>query len=331
MNGLKNLALSHVAMTSLIFSHHIFLRTLHVSDAATMSRCSTTFPAPKGLLLSSLYTLLLVLPYCASFSAPNIGFDRFRVSCPADASCIQQYDSSLSFGENEVWAAVYRSNHNLPTVLLKDDFLNSMRIATTDTKSSLIETAPPRQATPVAVARLCRSPHFPNRYTLDNMRCWLKKETLDDSCDGGSEHAEALCCAIDALVLHHLTETTDASVHNTTTVPVFEGVIRTKATLVSGVLLEQRGFQAVEKLDQDMATHISSLETCLEQYAKRTLEAPMKSNAQAVALQILSKLGLLDVKEEMQAASKLMKEEQDKDSRDDDDDYDPWAGMKQYI
>jgi hypothetical protein len=39
----------------------------------------------------------------------------------------------------------------------------------------------------------------------------------------------------------------------------------------------------------------------------------------------------LDVKEEMQAASKLMKEEQDKDSRDDDDDYDPWAGMKQYI
>jgi hypothetical protein len=162
----------------------------------------------------------------------------------------------------------------------------------------------------------------------------LKKETLDDSCDGGSEHAEALCCAIDALLLHHLTtETTDASVRNAT-VPVFEGVIRTKATLVSGVLLEQRGFQPVEKLDRDMATHISSLETCLEQYAKRTLEAPIKSNAQAsVALQILSKLGLLDVKEEMQAASKLMKEEQDKDNtrRDNDDDYDPWAGMKQYI
>jgi hypothetical protein len=57
----------------------------------------------------------------------------------------------------------------------------------------------------------------------------------------------------------------------------------------------------------------------------------MKSNAQAVALQILSKLGLLDVKEEMRAASKLMKEEREKHKRDDDDDYDPWAGMKQYI
>ena len=231
--------------------------------------------------------------------------------------------------------------NNLPTVLLKDDFLNSMRIATTKTtsstpsssSSSLIETASLQQATPVAVARLCRSTHFPNTWTLDHMRSWLKKETLDDNCDGGSEHAEAIAVAIDALLLHHLTKQMDAmhtnmNNKNSTTVPVMEGVIRTKATLVSGVLLEQRGFQPVEKLDKDMATHISSLEPCLERYAQRTLEAPMKSNAQAVALQILSKLGLLNVKEEMQAATRLL-QEQEEENRD--DDYDPWAGIKQYI
>ena len=67
--------------------------------------------------------------------------DRFRVSCPADISSISQYDPSLiesldqtntnDDDDDTVWAAVYRSSNNLPSVLIKDDFMNAMRIATT--------------------------------------------------------------------------------------------------------------------------------------------------------------------------------------------------------
>jgi hypothetical protein len=91
---------------------------------------SRSFLSSASLLLSLLYTVLLVFPYCTFFSVPNepnthFPFDRFRVSCPADVvACVQQYDSSLTVTneEDEMWAAVYRSNNNLPTVLLKDDF-----------------------------------------------------------------------------------------------------------------------------------------------------------------------------------------------------------------
>lgn len=328
-----------------------FAPAMTMTMTMTMSRRSTTFSTPTPLLISLTYTLLLILPYCTAFSAPNnenipLLFDRFRVSCPADAFSIQQYDSSLSIiGKNEFWAAVYRSNNNLPTVLLKDDFLNSMRIATTETttsssasrasSASLIENAPLQQETPVAVARLCPSSEFENKYTLDTMRCWLKKETIDSSCDGGSEHTEALSVAIDALLLHYLSEKTDNNEKKKkdTYTPVFEGTIRTKATLVSGLLLEERGFTPVSELSRDFATHTSSLEDCLEKYASRTISAPMKSNAQAVALQILGKLGLLDEKEEVKAALRLQEEERrgnDDDSASDEE-YDPWAGIKKFI
>jgi len=239
---------------------------------------------------------------------------------------------------DDVWAAVYRSNNNLPTVLLKDDFLNSMRIATnggSDSSSitslsnnnNMIENTLVRQETPVAVARLRPSTDYSNKFVLDTMRCWLKKEDLNQDCDGGSEHKEALSVAIDALLLHYLQEQTD-TVTATKQAPVFEQVIRTKATLVSGQLLEERGFQQVTELAKDMATHTSSLEDCLEKYADRTLQAPMKSSTQSIALKILSKLGLLDRAVELEAASR---EEVSNNEDDSDDDYDPWAGIKQFI
>ena len=278
-------------------------------------------------------------PFIDAFSVPNgasfpIQFDRFRCLCPADPSTIRQYDASLNVGEENdcsVWAAVYRSNNNLPTVLLKDDFLNSMRIATsgfsvetTTFSNKLIETTLLSRETPVAVARLRPSDQFNNKYVLDNMRCWLKKEDTNPDCDGGSEHKEALSVAIDALLLRYLNE----KIHSTkrTDYPMFEQTIRAKATLVSSQLLEERGFQPVQALCKDMATHTSSLDTCLEKYADRTLNAPLNSHKQAVALQILSKLGLLDRNAELQAA--LREEESEDDS---DNEYDPWAGIRQFI
>jgi hypothetical protein len=298
---------------------------------------STTLP-----LFLIITHALITLPLIHAFSVPSSNdspliFDRFRVACPADASCIKQYDASLAVSndkEEEVWAAVYRSNNNLPTVLLKDDFLNSMRIATTETTTSsstsspFIQNTPLQQETPVAVARLRPSTDFPGKYVLDTMRCWLKKETRDEECDGGSEHTEALSVAIDALLLYYLSTKTTSESTPTTDVPVFEQVIRCKATLVSGNLLEERGFTQVQDIKRDMATHTSSLEDCLAKYADRTLQAPMKSTAQSVALQILAKLGLLDRNAEVQAA-KRQDELENKDG--DDEEYDPWAGIKQYI
>lgn len=77
--------------------------------------------------------------------------------------------------------------------------------------------------TPVAVARLRPSQEYPGTWVLDSMHCWLKKEDTNPSCDGGSEHAEALSVGMDALLLHHLQQSS----------PRFDCAICTKATLVS--------------------------------------------------------------------------------------------------
>ena len=93
------------------------------------------------------WNLSILLAWCyishvvAAFSSesPSPAFtlsDRFKASCPCDLSSISQYDPSLVTpemrdGDNEdVWVAIYRSNNNMPSVLVKDDFLNAMRIAT---------------------------------------------------------------------------------------------------------------------------------------------------------------------------------------------------------
>merc|ERR1712232_926957 len=84
------------------------------------------------------------LSFSSSSSSNTI--DRFRVSCPSDAQAIKQFDSNINILSNnnnkegedgeEVWCAVYRSNNNLPSVLMRDDFFQSMKIATTSTNNN---------------------------------------------------------------------------------------------------------------------------------------------------------------------------------------------------
>jgi hypothetical protein len=138
------------------------------------------------------------------------------------------------------------------------------------------------------------------------MRCSLKKENTDDTCDGNSEHAEAIGVCIDELILHYLRQGLGE----------FNGSIRCKATLVSGVLLEERGFQEVTILSKDMATHKSNVGLSMEKYAERSVATVARSpGARDRSLQILSFLGRLD------------EDEVNKNDEDDTDgeEYDPWA------
>lgn len=271
--------------------------------------------------------------------------DRFRVTCPADIASISQYDPALIKNDENnnsndtstksIWAAVYRSSNNLPSVLIKDDFMNAMRIATTESTQvndaqfvNQIEKSSTagrgfgnsnaddnndsggggvKAQTPVAVANLIQSKDFDGKWVLESMRCSLKKEDTDDLCDGQSEHAEAISVCIDELILNHLREGRK-----------FDGCIRTKATLVSGVLLGTRGFQEVNELSRDMATHVSSLEDSLNKYAERAVETvSMSPGARDRALQILSFLGKQEV---VEVDDKTV---DDGNSND----YDPWANV----
>ena len=295
--------------------------------------------------------------------------DRFRVSCPADVCSISQYDPSLidatsstksttilNGGGDGIWAAVYRSSNNLPSVLIKDDFMNAMRIATTvqNPNGSLVESTQiddgllssqietktddndttsqssnlgnsnngsdtsgsgVKAQTPVAVAKLSPSKDFDGKWTLDSMRCSLKKEDTDESCDGQSEHAEAISICIDELILNHL-----RSGHK------FDKSIRTKATLVSGTLLESRGFKEVDELCKDMATHVSSLDASINKYAERAVETVARSpGARDRALQILAFLGKEDVATEDEDSATIISDDgNDEDSA---STYDPWANV----
>lgn len=263
----------------------------------------------------------------ASFSMPAEDaafalFDRFRPTCPADISIIQQFDPKLaeSSGENCIWVAIFRTSNNKPSVFVRDEFLNAMRLSTGADSSNQqantpgIETKDMSNELPVAVARLTPSTDFDGCHVLDNMRCLLKKENINPSCDGGSEHTEALCVAIDALLLHHLKNKPDR----------FENAIRTKSTLVSGTLLEERGFIPIDGLYTDMATHTCSLDACMGKYADRVVTTSAKGpGARERALQILSLLGQLDRMEDLKAAEQAQIRGND--------DYDPWANMKSFI
>lgn len=322
---------------------------------------------------SLLLAAVLSTPINAAFSSNSAKrtfslSDRFRASCPADLSSISQFDPLLvsttndDDGDNEkdVWVAVFRSSNNLPSVLIKDDFMNAMRIATTvqtdgvtgsgngfgnrnsngnmsqstqiddgklagkiensigEKKDSSLSTTSVdsgsgvKVQTPVAVAKLSPSSDFENVYTLESMRCSLKKENTDDSCDGQSEHAEAISICIDELILNYLRNGNR-----------FDKSIRTKATLVSGKLLSTRGFQDVEDLGCDMATHVSSLKESLNMYASRAVETvSMSPGARDRALQILSFLGREEIVEDS--------EDQNNDGENggsSQQDYDPWANM----
>jgi hypothetical protein len=266
----------------------------------------------------------------ASQASWNTLSDRFRAVCPADARTIKRFhegliDDEAPRKEESIWAAVFRSNNNKPSVFVKDDFLHAMRAAVDPVETNLLIDenvqnsfeSPESKQDPIAVACLQPSKDFDDCWVLESMRCILKKEQMDETCDGGSEHMEAISAAIDILLLHYLSKAVEEGRR-------FDGVIRIKATLVSGVLLESRGFAEVESLQKDMATHVSSLDACMEKYAERSVDLNTKSpGARQRALSIVSYLGRLNRKAELQASQTA--------AGNDEDDFDPWATVKQFL
>lgn len=274
--------------------------------------------------------------YCLSMDSGNEVpfslFDRFQPRCPADIGSVKRFDPSLAQNDHpdSTWVAVFRSSNNKPSVFVKDEFLDAMRTATSpdnsrersqivsnevgieNRSSSILDS----METPVAVARLTPSSDYDQCWILDNMRCVLKKEKTNEACDGGSEHTEALCVAIDAILVHHLTENKEAP---------FDGAIRTKATLVSGALLENRGFQAVQSLSKDMASHKCSLDACMESYANRAVSTSAKAvGSRDRAMAICSLLGQIDRATDLKSSDRSCEDEGEED-------YDPWAGVKQFL
>jgi hypothetical protein len=261
-------------------------------------------------------------------------FDRFRPICPATVDSIRQFDPSLiketDSDVGDVWVAVYRSSNNKPSVLVKDEFLQAMKSATSSVNINpqdpvVMNAFSDSEVTaPVAVARLRPSDEEgDNVLVLDSMRCVLKKENTDQSCDGGSEHTEALATAIDSLIQYYLISMIPQ--YNWS----FEGRIKTKATLVSAKILEDRGFKEVTVLQEDFSTHTSSLDDCMEKYAARSVSTTSKSpGARQRAIEIVSHLGRIDRKADLERAAQ---QQRDADESHSGEDYDPWAGMKRFL
>lgn len=283
--------------------------------------------------------MLVVSPvevHCFSSISSFGVLERFRAACPADENSVRQFDASLVGEESNdqtgsIWVAVYRTNHNKPSVFVRDEFFHAMNEATTtttttETKSSPVEVSPLDTTSkletpmalekPVAVAQLHPSPDYDKKWVLANLRCALKKEDLDESCDGGSEFSEALAVCVDSLLLQYLKEQT--SEETMTTKASFENAIRTKTTLFSNKLVEERGFEPVEELSKDMATHVSRYQACLESYAERSSATKINPGARDRALQIVALLGQLIEGDEDVGDSTASDE-------DTNDDYDPWA------
>ena len=297
------------------------------------------------IFLNSLLRLHTAFALSASSSSSSsssplgISLDRFRATCPTKSICIRQFDESLVVGKEDknddsVWVAVYRTNNNKPSVMVRDEFFHAMKAATTTSSSTsatedggdesansvqtdtnptspLLETPLTGLEKPVAVAELRPSSDYPGKFVLQNLRCTLKKEAQDETCDGGSEFTEALGVCVDALILQFL------KTHNS---DEFEGTIRTKATLFSNKLVETRGWEPVEELSKDMATHVSRYHACLDSFAQRAAQVSINAGARDRALQIVSLLGKLE-----QPPSK--NKDDDNDNNDNNkDEYDPWAG-----
>lgn len=266
-----------------------------------------------------------------------VSFDRFRASCPEDISSIKIYDASLiqdeSSTNDDIWVAVYRSNNNLPNVFVRDAFFDAMKTSTTAQEGdseTLVSTTTATGAgvvvssktdgrdKPVAVARLTKSSDSDGVSVIDSMRCTLKKEDTNPDCDGGSEHAEAIGVCIDELVLYFLQKcVADTKIK-------FDGGIRFRGTLVSGKLLEERGFREITVLSSDMHSHESDFMGALTKYAERSTsrEAAKNPGCKDRSLKIVSALGRLDRLDEMQVGG------QDDENE---DDFDPWTSVKRYI
>jgi len=178
---------------------------------------------------------------------------------------------------------------------------------------------------PVAVARLGKDIKS-NTFILDSMRCILKKEDTDDDCDGGSEHVEAIGVCIDELVLsylqRHLSGGENSNNNEKTT--SFDGGIRFRGTLVSGKLLDSRGFREATELSADMHSHESDFDGALAKYAERSTskEIAKNSGARDRALKILSCLGRVDREEDKKRGGDATGDGEEEES-----DYDPWGSV----
>lgn len=185
-----------------------------------------------------------------------------------------------------------------------------------------------QDAKPVAVARLTVSKDNDNISIIDSMRCTLKKEDTDFDCDGGSEHAEAIGACIDELVLSYLQSYLETESSNEDKRKLhFDGGIRFRGTLVSGKLLEARGFREATQLSADMHSHESDFDGALQKYAERSTsrEVSKSPGARDRALKIISLLSKIDRDEDQK------RESEDEDDEGDESDFDPWASVKRYL
>ena len=263
-----------------------------------------------------------------------VSFDRFRASCPEDVNAIKKFDASLVKDDaaGDIWVAVYRSNNNLPNVFVRDAFFDAMKTSTTVQEGDsetlvsassasvgsgvVISSSAKGTDKPVAVARLTESLVSTGVSLIDSMRCTLKKEDTNPDCDGGSEHAEAIGICIDELVLHYLQQ---CVVDDT---KKFDGGVRFRGTLVSGKLLEDRGFREVTSLSSDMHSHETDYVGALMKYAERSTSTEVAKNpgSRERALKIMSNLGRLERSDEIPKSA----------DDEEEDDFDPWASVKKF-
>ena len=268
------------------------------------------------------------------------------------------------------WAAVFRCDDAVPSVLIRDDFFGAMRMSTTSRGGSSSTTttnnnennnnnnennaiAKKENRLPVAIARISPSPLYPGSFVIDTVRCNLEKEKTNDVCDGGSEYCESIGMCIDELLLHHLEQCTSVvealeedddidgdGDENDDSIDCrrrfFEdGSIRTKATLFSSKLFENRGFEEVSKIYPDMASHVSSLSGSFLKYSNRVLDIQTTyPGGHGTARRILLRLGQIspDGGEDIDGNNAgTANTDGDDDSDDTNDGYDPWASVKKYI
>ena len=119
----------------------------------------------------------------------------------------------------------------------------------------------------------------------------------------------------------------------------FDGGIHFRGTLVSGKLLDSRGFREVNELTADMHSHESDFDGALAKYAERSTSREVAKNpgARDRALKILSFLGKIDRDEDrlrakrMEGGDDTRDKEEEEGEEEEENDFDPWASVKKFI
>ena len=307
-----------------------------------------------------------VAVYRSANNLPNVFvrdafFDAMRASTTTtNTPTTTTTTSSSEFSISTVTSEIFSSDN---------DSSSLSSSSSSSSSSSGVMVSSSANPKPVAVARLskCHSNKSKNdtntirRYMIDSMRCTLKKENTDPNCDGGSEHAEAVGICIDELVLLYLRRyyselekqktksdkgVSDGGADSTTTCPMtmmsFDGGIRFRGTLVSGKLLDSRGFREAAELSSDMHSHESDLDGAMHMYAQRSTSMQFGGSARDRATQIVSYLGRLDREDDIGRGrgggggrlGALTTPKEENDNNEDDvgeGGYDPWASVKKFI